>query len=341
MTIPLSFPTIATFTSVINQLLPEPHAGLLAGISFGTKATLSKVLVNDLIKTGTLHIVALSGMNITIVSSVVSLTLLRLVSRRITSLLTIGMIIGFIWFVGISPSVIRAAIMGILSLLAVIFGRQSWPLFAWILAVSSMLLLNPQWIGDLSFQLSALATLGIILFGSSLNRGGAEVDVTFMEASAKPLSLKSFFSIGNWRGALQNAHLPAPPLKAIGENQGASAKNASSEPKQVLAFILSSGLASLKNLLADDLRVTLAAQVFTIPIILLNFHRISLVSPLSNVAIGWTIGPLTIAGWVVAALGTIWLPLGQVVAWMAWVPLQYLLTVVAWTAKIPFASVGF
>lgn len=278
MTIPLSFPTVGSFTSVINQLLPEPHAGLLAGISFGIKATLSKNLTNDLIKTGTLHIVALSGMNISIVASLVSLTLLRFISRRTTSLLTIGMILSFVWFVGISPSAIRAAIMGSLSLLAVILGRANWPIFTWILAVSSMLLLNPLWIGDLSFQLSALATLGIILFGGQKN-----AHVTYRQGSF------------GW----------------------------------------------LKNFLTDDLRVTLAAQVFTIPIILANFHRISLVSPLSNVLIGWTIGPLTVAGWMVAVLGTIWLPLGQVVAWVVWVPLQYLLTIVSWTAQIPFASFGW
>src|SRR5450759_2989190 len=111
--------TVATFTSVINQVLPEPHAGLLAGILLGTKNTLSKDFLAALTTTGTLHIIALSGMNISILADLSITTFLRVVSRRVASLLTILIIIGFVWFVGVSPSVIRAAIMGCLTLFAV------------------------------------------------------------------------------------------------------------------------------------------------------------------------------------------------------------------------------
>ena len=158
--------SVADFSAVVNGILPEPHAGLLNGMLFGAKATLSKDLYDQLIQTGTLHIIALSGMNITILTNLVGITLLRFVSRRIASLLTIGGILFFVWFVGPSPSIVRAAIMGSISLFAVVSGRQYWPLLSWILAVSVMILLNIQWLFDISFQLSALATLGIILFGS-------------------------------------------------------------------------------------------------------------------------------------------------------------------------------
>ncbi|MFZ5844938.1 MAG: ComEC/Rec2 family competence protein, partial [Patescibacteria group bacterium] len=157
--------TVQALTSVVNQLLPEPHAGLLNGILFGTKAMLSKELYQALVTTGTLHIVALSGMNITILINLVHLLFLGFISRRLSSLLTMGVITGFVWFVGPSASVVRAAIMGGIGLLAVVFGRQTWAILSWLLAVSTMLLLNFSWLTDLSFQLSALATLGIILFG--------------------------------------------------------------------------------------------------------------------------------------------------------------------------------
>lgn len=136
--------TVDTFTAIINQLLPEPHAGLLNGILFGTKATLSKDFITALTQTGTLHIVALSGMNITILGSLIDLSLLRFVSRRIASVLTVLIIIGFVWFVGPSASVIRAAIMGCLALISVIFGRQTWSLLSFILTVGIMLLVKPD-----------------------------------------------------------------------------------------------------------------------------------------------------------------------------------------------------
>jgi competence protein ComEC len=256
--------TISTCTSVIAHILPEPHAGLLSGILFGSKATLSKDLLDALTTTGTLHIVALSGMNISILADISITTFLRMTSRRVASLATVLIIIGFVWFVGVSASVVRAAIMGSLTLLAVLFGRPAWSIFSFALTVGIMLLWKPSWIGDLSFQLSALATLGIILFGK----------------------------------------------------------------KQ-------------KNFIQDALQTTLSAQVFTIPLILFVFRRISLVSPLTNVLIGWVIAPLTGIGMAAAFFGWIWLPLGVVFGWVSWVLLEYLIFMVEWTAKLPFSSLGW
>lgn len=277
--------TVETLTSIVNQVLPEPHAGLLNGILFGTKATLSKELYNALIRTGTLHIVALSGMNITIIALIINSILLPFVSRRIASILTIAGIVLFVWFVGASPSVVRAAIMGSISLLAITLGRQAWSLLSWVLALGIMLVIKPSWIGDISFQLSALATIGIILFGGNrqvprqINENSKDKDRGFLEV--------------------------------------------------------------LKNGGIQNFRLTLAAQVFTIPLIFFQFHRLSLISPLSNVLIGWTIQIITILGLIVSIVGLIFLPFAQIIALPTWVFLQYLVMVVDLTSKIPFASIGW
>ena len=299
--------TVTGLTSVINQLLPEPHAGLLAGILFGTKATFSPELYQELVQTGTLHIVALSGMNITLVAGFFSGILLWVFSRRVASLLTILGVGLFVLFVGPSPSVTRAAIMGSLSLLAVVFGRQNWAILSWMLAVGIMLLLNFSWLFDVSFQLSALATLGIILFGRQ--NQAAEVGVHFSSTPPSP----------------SPANHPTPSSTGV-----ALSKNARLPAAKALIW----------RLAANNLNLTLAAQVFTIPLILIHFHRISLISPVSNLLIGWTLAPVTILGWLTAVLGWIFLPLGQLVAWIDWVFLQYLLTAVSLTSKIPFASLG-
>lgn len=156
--------SVADCIDIINTLLPEPHAGLLAGMLFGTKAQLSPELKQALIDTGTIHITALSGMNISILVALTATTLLRVTSRRIASLLTLFIIIGFILFVGISPSVVRAGIMGSLSLLAIVFGRQQRALFFLGLTSLLMVIVHPSYLTDMSFQLSVGATLGILLF---------------------------------------------------------------------------------------------------------------------------------------------------------------------------------
>ena len=337
--------TLATVTDIINQVLPEPHAGLLNGILFGVKATIDPGLKNSLLQSGTLHIIALSGMNISILVTLVNLALLRFIRRPIANVATVAIIIGFIWFVGPSPSVIRAGIMGTISLLAVSMGKQAWPLYSWVLAVTLMLLLNPLWIADTSFQLSVMATLGIILFGKSKpsltnfnkGRGGeyrAARVVAVRKTPAGPAPSTS----------LRAGAEPSLPPEALRREasrvtrlfplewalDGTSSSN--------IRTRLSTFYLILYTLVADNLRVTLAAQVFTIPIIILQFHRVSLISPLTNVLIGSLIEPVTVLGLALVAAGVIWMPLATVLAWITWVPLQFIILMIVWTGRIPFAS---
>lgn len=263
------------FIPVLNAFLPEPHASLLSGILFGTKAMMPKSLYQALLTTGTIHIVALSGMNISILVTIVAKMTLFL-GRKVSSLLTICLIVLFVLFVGPSPSVVRAAIMGSFSLLAICFGRQSWGLLSLVLSAGIMLLFDFSLITNLSFQLSFLATLGIILANK---KAECEERKTFLERSI-------FF-------------------------------------------------------LKENFKTTFSAQIFTVPVILYHFHRVSLISPLSNIAIGWVVQPIMILGFITSIIGFIWLPLGFLPAWITWVPLTYLITVVELLAKVPGAAIQF
>lgn len=285
--------TVIGLTTVIGRMLPEPHAGFLSGILFGTRATMTKGLIDAFVITGTIHIVALSGQNLSIFTGVLANRLASLFSRRLSSLLIIFLLVWFLWFVGPSPSLIRAVIMGSLTLLAVIFGRRNLSLLSLILAVGIMLLLNPSWISDLSFQLSVLATLGIILFG------GKRMD------------------------PMERFHVADEKVE----------RGLSSHVQYVGRAIVS--------FLQDDLRITLAAQLLTTPLIFFQFHRISLVAPLTNVLIGWTMPILMGLGWVAAIAGYVWLPLGILPAWGSWVLLTYVMRVVEVTAGFPLASVAW
>src|SRR3989338_1571055 len=263
------------FISSINSLLPEPHASLLNGIIFGYKSQLSKGLYQALIETGTLHIIALSGMNITILVSLTAKTTLFL-GRRFSSLLTIGLIVLFVMLVGMSPTVVRAAIMGSMSLLAIYFCRQYQALLALVLTSLIMLLFDLNLIKSLSFQLSFLATLGLIL----ANRKGER-------------QLKN----SSWEKLIYS--------------------------------------------IKENFRLALVAQLFTLPVILYYFQRISLISPIANLLIEWAVQPIMVLGLTASVLGYFWLPAGFIPAWLAWVPLTYLITVIRLLARIPGASFEF
>jgi len=157
------------FVLVLNSLLPEPQASLLNGMLFGIRADMSYSFYQALQVTGVLHVIALSGMNISILIDIVG-KLLYPFGKKISAVFSIIFIIGFVIFVGASPTVVRAAIMGSMGLVAIIFGKRYWSLLALFLASGVMLLFRPDWIYDISFQLSFLATVGIILANKVVKR---------------------------------------------------------------------------------------------------------------------------------------------------------------------------
>jgi competence protein ComEC len=157
------------FTKRVERLLPEPQASLLMGILIGARKTLPQNIVDNFNATGTSHIIAISGYNITIIISSLAF-LAGWLGRRKSFWLTLGLILGFVILSGASASVIRAAIMGSLGLLSANIGRQYAVGPALFFAGFIMLVINPKilyW--DVSFQLSFLATLGIVYFQPLLN----------------------------------------------------------------------------------------------------------------------------------------------------------------------------
>ena len=152
----------AEFLSAIASVVPEPHAAFLGGVTIGARESLQESLQEKFRTTGVAHVVALSGYNITIVAE----TIMLFFSFLPQYLAIGGGVIGVILFAimtGASATVLRASIMALLALTARATGRiytVSWALF---LAGFFMVLQNPKILRfDTSFQLSFLATLGLI-----------------------------------------------------------------------------------------------------------------------------------------------------------------------------------
>jgi competence protein ComEC len=121
------------FTTVIDLYLPEPHASLLNGILFGIDLKTTKEFYEQLKMVGLLHLVVLSGINITLLSSIISQST-QFFSKKLSILITIISIIFFVLFVGIQAPILRAALMGILTLVANYTGRKNYSLYALILS---------------------------------------------------------------------------------------------------------------------------------------------------------------------------------------------------------------
>lgn len=142
---------------------------LFSGILFG-KNILSSDLADSFRVAGLTHIIALSGYNITVIASWVKSLFLNL-DAKVSSGFSVISIILFILMTGIPITAVRAGIMAIVSLIALRSGNMYMSLRALFLAVIVMNIINPRLIFfDFSFQLSVLATLGIILFTKKIQQ---------------------------------------------------------------------------------------------------------------------------------------------------------------------------
>lgn len=266
----------SVISSLVSQLWPEPYASFMAGLLYGYRGGLGD-LQDAFIRTGVSHIIAISGYNIAIITTILitAFSYLR-VRRKSAFWFVVALIVLFVLFVGASPSVVRAGMMGILVLVARQVGRLSRPANLLAFAAAAMALQNPfVLVWDAGFQLSFLATIGILYLAP------------------------------RWEEAI--------------------------EPYWSRRMLF----------LRDALLQTMSAIVATLPLILYSFGQLSVVALPVNLLILWMIPWAMLAGAVAIVIGFLSLPLGMLVAWVAWLGLSYMIIIVQWFARLPFASVPF
>lgn len=165
------------FENNIDAILPEPHAAFLKGLILGDRASLPPEILEQFRATGTSHMVALSGYNITIIASAIQRVFLALtIPFALSFWLASGVIILFIIMTGASASIVRAGIMGLLLLVAQKEGRAYRMTPALAVAAAAMVVQNPYVLRfDAGFQLSFGATLGLVYISPHVERWIDEV----------------------------------------------------------------------------------------------------------------------------------------------------------------------
>lgn len=269
--------------AVVYKIYPDPEAPLLAGILLGVETGIPAEVQEAFKATGTSHIVAISGFNMTIIAGLFATLFGRLLGARRGALAAIIGIAAYTLLVGASPSVVRAALMGGLGLFARQVGSRQHGLNSLALVGALMALQNPHIPWDVGFQLSFAATLGLILY-------------------AEPLSA--------WFKGLLTRWLPrAAALKAGG-------------------------------LVSEYFLFTLAAQVLTLPVMAYHFGRISLIAFLVNPIVLPVQPAVMVLGGLAVLLGMLYLPLGQLAAYLAWPFVVFTIRIIELFARIPGGQIN-
>jgi competence protein ComEC len=149
------------FLGKINELFSEPRGGLLAGLLVSGRSSLSKAEQTLFTRAGLIHIVALSGFNVTIIAQGLMALLIFLPKRLRLVIGALG-IIAFVTMTGFGSTIVRAGIMALLVIAAALVYRTYNVGRALFIAVLCMVLWNPMVVFDVSFQLSCVATFAVI-----------------------------------------------------------------------------------------------------------------------------------------------------------------------------------
>ncbi|MEK7550889.1 MAG: ComEC/Rec2 family competence protein [Patescibacteria group bacterium] len=150
--------------SFYQSVLPEPYAGLLAGITIGSKGGLTNDFWNKVKNTGVAHVVVASGMNVTFVTAfLVNFLVVFLPRRKSIPFVILGILL-YLFISGFEAPLVRAAIMGIVVFGAQETGRIVSASRALILSACCMLIIKPEWLIDIGFILSFVATGSILIF---------------------------------------------------------------------------------------------------------------------------------------------------------------------------------
>lgn len=153
---------------IIGQYVPGANeGGLLAGVLLGNKSGLDYQLRQDFATVGLAHIIAVSGSNIAIMILMTNFALGQFFRRRTVVFITLGVIVFYVLLVGASPSVLRAGLMGIMAQVGLLLGAEYTGIIGLATSAFLLTLWQPNVLMDVSFQLSFMATLGLLLLSSA------------------------------------------------------------------------------------------------------------------------------------------------------------------------------
>jgi competence protein ComEC len=253
------------FNAGMQSALPEPQASFALGLLIGQRTNLPQDLVLALTAVGLVHIVAVSGYNLTII--VRGVGRLRLGSKYQKLVVSLALIAIFILVTGFSASIVRAAIVSILSLWAWYYGRKIKPLVLISFAAALTGLWNPFYVwSDIGWYLSFLAFFGVLVIA--------------------PLVAARLFT---------------------------------RKPKLITMVVIE----------------TLAAEIMTLPLILMTFSQLSLVALLANVLVVPLVPLAMLLSTIAGAAGAIAPQLAGWLAWPARLLLTYMLDIVNLLSNVP------
>lgn len=289
---------------LLNQSLPEPTAALANGMLLGIDSGIPDALYDQFNLAGISHVLVISGSNVALVAAVALALSQRVVGQKWAVYPALTAITLYALLVGGDAAVLRAAVMGGLVVVAGAINRPSTALIGLAAAAACLTLINPLILWDVGFQLSGMATAGLILFTPAITAWIVRLLPNFQGGVLTATRATS----------TTTAQAPAP-----------------SSGRQTLFY----------SLILESLIVTLAANIMVLPLIVFYFGRLSVISIVANLLVAALQPLILLSGMAGILVGLLGLGLiAEAVLWVTWLGLQWTTLVAKWTAQLPGASLA-
>ena len=297
---------------------------LLKGILIGEVEEITEEQTENFKATSLSHILAVSGMHISYII-ICSMFILRLLgfSKKSVHILTICIIIFFMFLTNFAPSVVRASIMGIIFLISFLVKRKS---DFWVnISIASLITLiyNPYILLSLSYQLSYLGTIGIVL--------GMKVVGEYKRRKEEKQNSKCL----NDKTYVEMNDLEIEKKININDSK-VKFKKVETDNKRK-QFILEK-FNTIKQFFIDAILVCISAQLFVFPIILLNFNNFSIYFLISNILVAPIIGVIVILGFIIIFISYIFPPLAIFLNYIENFLLEFINIMTNYISKLPNAN---
>ena len=152
----------------INKLIPEKYSAIFTGLILGDTSKVEEEVNDDFKIANISHVLAISGMHITYIVIGIELLLKRVIGKRKIRMITIIILVMYMFITGFTPSVVRASIMGIIMLISKLIHRKNDIWTSISLSLLILLIYNPFLILNVGLQLSYLGTIGIVCFNKNV-----------------------------------------------------------------------------------------------------------------------------------------------------------------------------
>ncbi len=252
-----------------TRWLGIPEGPLVSAIVLGHRVVdLPYDIQDQFIQVGLAHAIVASGFKVSLILALL-LAVTRRSSQKVQFILGTAILVLYVGITGLHPPVLRAAVMGFGALVALVVQRRRKPLATLLFVATLLLLCNPVWIWDIGFELSFLATLGLMVTVPSL---------------VKRL---------DW----------LPPA------------------------------------IASLIAVSVAASIWTLPLLLHSFSAVQIYSIVVNILTTPIISLISIGGIISALAALIWPLAGSASAWLLYYPTHVLLALVQFFCQLPGSSI--